>query len=111
MQELPRKIVMAPPQFGARIVKDSAMIEINPYLFYWVCRQLHDARMGFSLSPPALPYSMGLGKDALKAFLSVVGHAHDDEFLPKSKAKAREIITFLDYWSNTTIQQGGVCAR
>jgi len=84
--------VSAPiPYFLVREIEGSQMLELDPYYFYWLARTVHECLIGMGLTPPA-PVPVFAGKYALEEF---VGKDKQD-FLPKSKEKAKEIISQIN---------------
>lgn len=67
------------------------MNEINPHFLYWTATRLYQALVGAQIRPPGV-VPLNYGKDALVLFVT----SWKDNFLPKSKSKAREIIVALD---------------
>jgi len=79
------------------------MVELDPYYFYWVAREVHECLIGLGLNPPSVPPVFS-GKGALIQFTA----NWKSDFLPKSKSKAKEIIGLIESLSPSLQQHGHI---
>ncbi|SRR6266851_1903854 len=94
----------AAPYFMVREIEGSRMIELDPYFFYWVARDVYLILRGIHTQQPPNFIVLSYSRDALEKFAGT----GKEGFLPKSRAKAKEIIAFLDPIINTLRQTGQV---